>query len=84
MNVFSRDEATLYKLVSFGPSDGWMDGRSVGNQLFFRPTRSDLCRVYGLVKNKAQQAHHAKQVTNHQIDEPSDGTDTSSHGHAWR
>ena len=24
-------------------------GRSVGNQLFLRPTRSDLCRVYGLV-----------------------------------
>ena len=24
--------------------------RMVGNLLFFRPTRSDLCRVYGLVK----------------------------------
>ena len=25
------------------------DGPSVRNQLFFRPTRSDICRVYGLV-----------------------------------
>ena len=34
---FSRDEATLYEGVSVGPSDG----RSVRNQFFFRPTRSD-------------------------------------------
>ena len=31
------------------PSVRWSDGPLVGNQLFFRPTRSDECRVYGLV-----------------------------------
>ena len=39
----------LYKRVC--PSVGWSVGPSVGpsvrNQLFFRLTRSDLCRVYG-------------------------------------
>ena len=43
--IFSRDEAILYEGVSVGPSDGPSDG----NQFFFRPTRSDICRVYGLV-----------------------------------
>ena len=42
VNLFSRDEATLNKRVC--P----YVGRSVRNQLFFRPTRSDLCRIYGL------------------------------------
>ena len=52
--LFSRDEATLYEGVSVRRMDGWSDGPmvrwSVGlmvrNQFFFRPTRSDLCRVY--------------------------------------
>ena len=30
---------------------GRSDGRSEGNQLFFRPTRSDICRVYGHVSS---------------------------------
>ena len=31
------------------PSVGWSVGSSVPKQFFFRPTRSDACRVYGLV-----------------------------------
>ena len=33
--LFSRDEATLYEVVSVGPSDGPSAGPSDGNQLFF-------------------------------------------------
>ncbi len=36
-------------VVSVGWSVGYSDGRSVGNQLFFCPTRSNICRVYGMV-----------------------------------
>ena len=39
--IFSRDEATLSEGVSVGRMDG--------NQIFFRPTMSDICRVFGLV-----------------------------------
>ena len=43
-SLFSRDEATLYEGVSVGRSV-----RPCVTCFFFRPTRSDLCLVYGLV-----------------------------------
>ena len=40
--IVASEKKTLYEDISVGPS-------SFGNQLFVRPTRSDLCRIYGLV-----------------------------------
>jgi len=43
--IFSCDEATLQERVSAR----WSVYNPFGRAFAFRPTRSDLCRVYGLV-----------------------------------
>ena len=47
--LFSRDAATLYERVSVRPLVGRSVGPSVGYAFVYWPTRSDLCRVFGLV-----------------------------------
>ena len=48
-NLFSRDAATLYERLSVRWSVRPLVRWSVRNAFVFRPTRSDLCRVFGLV-----------------------------------
>ena len=45
ISLFSHDEATLQERVSVRPSAS----RSACNAFAFRPSRSDIYRVYGLV-----------------------------------
>ena len=54
INRFLLATKRLYMSVVC-PSVGW----SVGYAFAFRPTSSDLCRVVGLVDNKAQQPNDA-------------------------